>query len=83
MKKEVFLEQAVFDSDGRKMATLSTTLCGDGATPVIRTIGESASDIIGYNDDGTVIISNSVNEIINCERQSLWQRRLKSKKSYA
>lgn len=80
MKKEVILEQPVFNSTGNKVATLSTALRGDGATPVIRTVGESATNIIGYRDDGTAIISTDADEVIENERRAFMAAAIKEQK---
>lgn len=79
MIKEVVLKDKVKDGQGNVIAELDTVLRGDGATPVIRTMG-SSTQIIGYNDDGTAIISQSNDELIKTAQQKFMAEAIKEQK---
>ena len=64
MEKTVFLADEVKDNQGNVIARLSTALHGDGATPIVQTVGSGATSIIGYKDNGEPIIAKLTDSII-------------------
>lgn len=66
LQKETSLVYDYKDKYGNVLARLSTTLTGDGSTPVIMTSG-GVQNTIGYDDYGTPIFS----EIDGDELESL------------
>lgn len=79
MKKEVKLVEKVIGNNGEQVATLQTTLTGDGSTPQVIVIGGKSS-IIGYNDDGTVIVDNSVDEVVEIAKRPFMAKAIKEQK---
>lgn len=80
MEKEIKLKQDVVDNNGNTIATIVVVLNGDGSTPNPMTAGSSASRIIGYNDDGTAIISNNDEELIKTAQQKFMAEAIKEQK---
>lgn len=78
MIRELKLVHDVKDN-GRTIATFQTYLRGDGATPQITTIG-GVNTIIGYNDDGSAIISREDDSLIEMERQKFRAEAIKEQK---
>lgn len=81
-EKSVNLSKEVKRSDGTVAAIMYTTLKGDGSTPVIMTTGgpHGMQNIIGYNDDGTVIISHEDDQLIATAQQSFMAEAIKEQK---
>ena len=78
MLKEVKLVQNVKNGE-QIIATFQTFLRGDGATPSITTVG-GYNTIIGYNDDGSAIISHDNDSLIEMERQKFRAEAIKEQK---
>lgn len=78
MIKEVKLIQNVKNGE-QIIATFQTFLRGDGATPSITTVG-GYNTIIGYNDDGSAIISHDNDSLIEMERQKFRAKAIKEQK---
>lgn len=57
---EIYLTDKIKDQNGNTIASLQTTLVGDGKTPLVQTTGES--NVIGFKDDGTPIFRKNKNE---------------------
>lgn len=80
MEKTVFLSDEVKDNQGNVVASLSTALHGDGATPIVQTVGSGASGIIGYKDNGEPILSKSTDAIIENAQQNFMAEAIKEQK---
>lgn len=48
--------------NGKSIATLRTSLRGDGTTPIVQVIG--TGNIVGFADDGTPLIDKNVDKKI-------------------
>ncbi len=79
MEKTVVLKDYVKDSNGTVIAELTTYLEGDGSTPIIQTVG-GGSTVIGYNDDGTVILSHDTDILIDAAKQKFMAQAIKHQK---
>ncbi|MDM8266179.1 hypothetical protein QUW44_03195 [Limosilactobacillus pontis] len=80
MKKIVTLVEDIKNTQGQTIATMTTALCGDGATPVVQTSSSLSDSIIGYNDDGSVIIAEADDEIITAAQQKFIAAAIKEQK---
>lgn len=80
MQKKVVLTEQVKGSDGKVVATLQANLLGDGSTPEIMAFGNGMSGIIGYRDDGSVILDNSVDLIIDEAKKSFMAKAIEEQK---
>lgn len=78
MEKVVILKDNVMDGNGNAIAKMVTRLEGDGATPLVQTTGGPA--IIGYHDDGTVILSQDNDELIKQAQQEFMATAIKEQK---
>ncbi|MEY8736418.1 hypothetical protein AB9M75_04005 [Lactobacillus sp. AN1001] len=79
MKKIIILKDDVKDNNGVVVAELTTYLEGDGSTPIVQTVG-GESTVVGYNDDGTVILSQDTDRLINNARQKFMAQAIKYQK---
>jgi len=79
MKKIIILKDDVKDNNGVVVAELTTYLEGDGSTPIVQTVG-GESTVVGYNDDGTVILSQDTDSLINNARQRFMAQAIKQQK---
>lgn len=80
MQKNITLVEKVFNYQNEEIATMQTVLTGDGSTPKIIVFGSGLSGIIGYNDDGTAIIDNTINEIIEKAKPKFMAKAIKEQK---
>lgn len=80
MEKTVFLSDEVKDNQGNVIARLSTALHGDGATPIVQTVGSGATSIIGYKDNGEPIIAKSTDSMIENAQQGFMAEAIKEQK---
>ena len=80
MQKNITLIEKIYDYQNKEIATMQTVLSGDGSTPKITVFGNGLSGIIGYNDDGTVIIDNSLNDIIDNAKIKFMAKAIKEQK---
>lgn len=80
MKKNITLIEKIYDYQNKEIATMQTVLSGDGSTPEITVFGNGLSGIIGYNDDGTVIIDNSLDDIIDNAKIKFMAKAIKEQK---
>lgn len=78
MKKTVILTDEVVDKNGIKIAEMSVALEGDGKTPIIQTVG--TSKILGFRDDGTAIIGETDDKLIEKHHQELMAEAIKEQK---
>lgn len=78
IKKQVNLTTDVVDDKGNVLAQMQSILSGDGSTPVIRTNGYGS--IIGYNDDGTVIVSENLDNKLKDAQQEFMAEAIKEQK---
>lgn len=79
MEKTVVLKDYVKDSNGAVIAELTTYLEGDGSTPIIQTVG-GGSTVIGYKDDGTVMLSQNNDMLIDNARREFMAKAIKQQK---
>lgn len=80
MQKKIVLTEKIKGSDGKDIATLQTNLFGDGSTPEIMAFGDGMSNVIGYRDDGSVILDNSVDLIIEEAKKKFMATAIKEQK---
>lgn len=80
MKKIINLVQDIKDENGEVIATMTTALRGNGETPVIQTLGSSNRSIIGYKDDGSVILAQSDEEVIANAQKRFMAEAIKEQK---
>lgn len=80
MKKIITLVEDIQDNNGQIIATMVTALRGDGSTPVIQTSSNNQKSVIGYKDDGSVIIDDSSNQLISIAQQKFRSKAIKEQK---
>ena len=80
MEKTIFLADNVKDNQGNIIAKLSTALRGDGATPIVQTVGTGTNGIIGYQDDGSPIFSKLPDTLIENAQQNFMAEAIKEQK---
>lgn len=80
MQKNITLVEKVFNYKNEEIATMQTVLTGDGSTPIITVYGSGLSNIIGYNDDGTAIIDNTTNKLIEEAKPKFMAKAIKEQK---
>lgn len=80
IKKTISLQADVVVG-GSKVATMTTYLEGDGATPVIQTVGRGG--VIGYQDDGRPILSDDINAKIEEAQTAFMSEAIKEQKKYS
>lgn len=78
MEKIVRLMEHIKDDNDNVVATMYTTLKGDGETPNVMTIGGNP---LGFNDDGSPILSEGNDEIIAQAQQNFMAEAIKEQKS--
>lgn len=78
MKKIIKLTDEIKDKNGNVVATMYTTLKGDGETPNIMTVGGSP---IGFNDDGSPILPVDHDEVIAQAQQTMMAEAIKEQKA--
>lgn len=79
VQKKIVLTEKV-NYNGEEIATLQVNLFGDGATPAILTFGNGMSGVIGYRDDGTVILDENVDRVIEEARTKFMAKAIKEQK---
>lgn len=79
MEKQIYLKENIKDNNGNVIATMATTLNGDGATPSIVTLGGEGS-IIGYSDDGRAIVERADDQLIKAKRQEFMSKAIEEQK---
>lgn len=80
MKKIVTLVEDIKDNNGQVVASMLTALRGDGSTPVIQTSSSNQGSIIGYHDDGSVILAESTDTLIANAEQKFRAEAIKEQK---
>ena len=80
MEKTIFLADDVKDNQGNVIVQLSTALKGDGATPIVQTVGTGATGVIGYQDDGSPILSKLSDTFIENAQQNFMAEAIKEQK---
>lgn len=80
VKKTIGLVADIKDAKNATFARMSTYLTGDGSTPVIQTIGMGSSDVIGYNDDGSAILSHDHDDILKRSMPQFMKRAILEQK---
>lgn len=78
--KAIELSAIVEDTQGQVVATLVTKLRGDGATPDVTMLGSGVHQIIGYKDDGSVILSEHDEELLEDARRNFMAEAIKVQK---
>lgn len=78
--KAIELSAIVEDDQGQVVATLVTKLKGDGATPDVTMLGSGVHQIIGYKDDGSVILSEHDEELLEDARRNFMAEAIKVQK---
>ena len=74
------MRSVVKDDRGRNIAELTTSLTGDGSTPVVQTTGMAVPTIIGYNDQGGPIFDEDTQtRISNAQKEFMAQAIAKQK----
>lgn len=77
MKKTVILEDEVKNNNEQTIAKMQVYLTGDGSTPNVLTMGGMP---IGYHDDGTPILPQSNNVLIENAQQNFMAEAIKEQK---
>lgn len=80
MKKIVTLVEDIKDNNGHVVATMLTALRGDGSTPVIQTSSSNQASIIGYQDDGSVILNGATDILIKNAQKKFMATAIKEQK---
>lgn len=65
INKAVELTGEVTNPDGTHVCTIYCKAYGDGSTPTYTVAGGGSRQILGYRDDGSVILSNNMNDLID------------------
>lgn len=79
--KAIELSAIVEDDQGQVVATLISKLRGDGATPDVTMLGSGSHQIIGYKDDGSVILSNDYEERLKNAQRKFMAEAIKVQKA--
>lgn len=81
ISKAVNLQGTIYDENNEAIATFMTHLLGDGATPDIQVYGNGMKQVIGYKDDGSVILSKNIDELIESEKVKFMAEAIKQQKA--
>lgn len=79
--KAIELSAIVEDDHGQVVATLISKLRGDGATPDVTMLGSGTQQIIGYKDDGSVILSDHYEDLLEDARRKFMAEAIKVQKA--
>lgn len=79
MEKTTILTHEVKDVNGNTIANMITYLNGDGSTPIIQTNGTGG--IIGYADNGEVILDDNIDNLIEIEQKKMMVEAIKEQKN--
>ena len=79
MEKTTILTHEVKDVNGNTIANMITYLNGDGSTPIIQTNGTGG--IVGYADNGEVILDDNIDELIEIEQKKMMAEAIKEQKN--
>lgn len=79
MEKTTILTHEVKDVNGNTVANMITYLNGDGSTPIIQTNGTGG--IVGYADNGEVILDDNIDELIEIEQKKMMAEAIKEQKN--
>lgn len=79
MEKTTILTHEVKDVNGNTIANMITYLNGDGSTPIIQTNGTGG--IIGYADNGEVILDDNIDKLIEIEQKKMMVEAIKEQKN--
>lgn len=79
MEKTTILTHEIKDENGNTVANMVTYLSGDGSTPIIQTNGTGG--VIGYADNGEVILDDSIDELIEIEQKKMMAVAIKEQKN--
>lgn len=65
ISKAVELTGEVTNPDGSRLCTIYCKAYGDGSTPTYTVAGGGSRQILGYRDDGSVILADNINDLID------------------
>lgn len=80
MEKIIMLRDDIKDKNDNKIAQMTTYLKGDGATPVVQTIGGDMTGIIGYADNGEAIMAEQQDATIKSAQKEFMAEAIKEQK---
>ena len=79
MKKIIRLIKKIEQGD-KHIATIQVDLSGDGSTPEPLTVLIGSPHIIGFNDDGSPIYDEGIQQLIKDEEQAFMAEAIKEQK---